>query len=84
VTVAQSKKDRIVHAMVELLNTIRIGEISLRALIPSSKTFIVKKDFHRLEKSIDKHFDNVALQELAQMTETSIVKHPNEKVCTYP
>jgi hypothetical protein len=81
VTAAQSKKDRIVHAVEELLNTIRIEEISLRALIPSSKTFIGKKEFHRLEKSVDKHFDDVTLQELAQMTETSIVKHPKEKVC---
>jgi hypothetical protein len=81
VTAAQSKKDRVVHAMEELLNTIRIGEISLRALIPSSKTFIGKKEFHRLEKSVDKHFDDVTLQELAQMTDTSIAKHPKEKVC---
>jgi DNA-binding IscR family transcriptional regulator len=81
VTAAQSKKDRIVHAVEELLNTIRIEEIPLRALIPSSKTFIGRKEFHRLEKSVDRHFDDVTLQELAQITETSIVKHPKEKVC---
>jgi hypothetical protein len=81
VTTTQSKKDYIVHAVEELLKTIRIEEIPLGALVPSSKPFIAKKALHRLEIIVDKHFDDPTLQELAQITETSIVKHAKEKVC---
>lgn len=81
ITTTNVKRNAIVEAFEKLLETIQVEHFPLGAFIPSNSVHIRQKELRSLERSVDRHFDSRTLQELSELTHTSIVKQSKERVC---